>query len=223
MSFHDKPEVLDRILTEHAELEAVQIQFNYLDVANPNVQSRRCYEVCRKHGKPVLVMEPVKGGALADLPPEAAKLLDGLGGGSQASYAIRYAASQEGILAVLSGMSTLEQVEDNIRYMEDFRPLSQSEYAVLDQVREIILKQETIPCTACRYCTDGCPQQIPIPDIFDLYNRKKTYLEPGWRYGTVTKDKGKASDCIDCGQCELACPQKLEIRKLLKEAAVVFE
>ena len=223
MSFHDKPEVLDRILTEHAELEAVQIQFNYLDVANPNVQSRRCYEVCRKHGKPVLVMEPVKGGALADLPPEAAKLLDGLGGGSQASYAIRYAASQEGILAVLSGMSTLEQVEDNIRYMEDFRPLSQSEYAVLDQVREIILKQETIPCTACRYCTDGCPQQIPIPDIFDLYNRKKTYLEPGWRYGTVTKDKGKASDCIDCGQCELTCPQKLEIRKLLKEAAVVFE
>ena len=223
MSFHDTPEMLDRILTEHPELEVVQIQFNYLDEDNPNVESRRCYEVCRRHGKPVLVMEPVKGGALADLPPEAGQILEELGGGSPASYAIRYAASQEGILTVLSGMSNLAQVEDNIGYMSDFQPVTAAEEAALVRVREVILKQETIPCTACRYCTDGCPQQIPIPDIFRLYNRKKTYLEPGWGYGSLTKDKGKASDCVGCGQCEQICPQKLEIRRLLQDAAAIFE
>ncbi len=223
MSFHDTPEMLDRILTEHPELEVVQIQFNYLDEVNPNVESRRCYEVCRRHGKPVLVMEPVKGGALADLPPEAGQILEELGGGSPASYAIRYAASQEGILTVLSGMSNLAQVEDNIGYMSDFQPVTAAEEAALVRVREVILKQETIPCTACRYCTDGCPQQIPIPDIFRLYNRKKTYLEPGWGYGSLTKDKGKASDCVGCGQCEQICPQKLEIRRLLQDAAAIFE
>ena len=223
MSFHDTPEMLDRILTEHPELEVVQIQFNYLDEVNPNVESRWCYEVCRRHGKPVLVMEPVKGGALADLPPEAGQILEELGGGSPASYAIRYAASQEGILTVLSGMSNLAQVEDNIGYMSDFQPVTAAEEAALVRVREVILKQETIPCTACRYCTDGCPQQIPIPDIFRLYNRKKTYLEPGWGYGSLTKDKGKASDCVGCGQCEQICPQKLEIRRLLQDAAAIFE
>ena len=223
MSFHDTPEMLDRILTEHPELEVVQIQFNYLDEANPNVESRRCYEVCRRHGKPVLVMEPVKGGALADLPPEAGQILEELGGGSPASYAIRYAASQKGILTVLSGMSNLAQVEDNIGYMSDFQPVTAAEEAALVRAREVILKQETIPCTACRYCTDGCPQQIPIPDIFRLYNRKKTYLEPGWGYGSLTKDKGKASDCVGCGQCEQICPQKLEIRRLLQDAAAIFE
>lgn len=223
MSFHDTPEMLDRILTEHPELEVVQIQFNYLDEVNPNVESRRCYEVCRRHGKPVLVMEPVKGGALADLPPEAGQILEELGGGSPASYAIRYAASQEGILTVLSGMSNLAQVEDNIGYMSDFQPVTAAEEAALVRAREVILKQETIPCTACRYCTDGCPQQIPIPDIFRLYNRKKTYLEPGWGYGSLTKDKGKASDCVGCGQCEQICPQKLEIRRLLQDAAAIFE
>lgn len=223
MSFHDTPEVLDKILTEHPELEVVQIQFNYLDEENPNVQSRGCYEVCRKHGRQVLIMEPVKGGALADLPEEAARIFDDLNGGSHASYAIRYAASQEGVLAVLSGMSTLEQVQDNIGCMSDFQPLSGEELAAVERVREVILAQQTIGCTACRYCMDVCPQQIPIPEIFDVYNRKKRFLEPGWRYASVTRDKNKASDCVGCGACEEACPQKLEIRSLLKEAAEMFE
>ncbi len=223
MSFHDTPEFLDRVLTEHPELEIVQIQFNYLDVGNPGIQSRGVYEVCRKHGKPVLVMEPVKGGALADLPAEAAKFLDDLNGGSHASYAIRYAASQEGVVTVLSGMSTLEQVQDNIGYMSDFRPLDEKETAAVDQVREFLLGQEMIGCTTCRYCMDKCPQQIPIPEIFTCYNKKKKYLAPSWIYQDATKDKAKASDCLECGLCEEACPQKLEIRKLLKQAAEMFE
>ena len=181
MSFHDTPQVLDRILAEHPELEAVQIQFNYLDVENPNVQSRACYEVCRKHGRQVLIMEPVKGGALADLPAEAAAILDGLGGGSHASYAIRYAASQEGVLAVLSGMSTLEQVLGNVGSMTDFRPLSQAETAAVDQVRQVLLAQEVIACTACRYCMDVCPQQIPIREMLKV--AAKELETPFYRIG----------------------------------------
>ena len=223
MSFHDTPEVLDKILSEHPEIEVVQIQFNYLDVENPNVQSWGCYEVCRKHGRQVLIMEPVKGGALANLPEDAARILDGLNGGSHASYAIRYAASQEGVLAVLSGMSTIEQVQDNISYMADFQPLSETELAAVEQVRQVIMAQQTIGCTACRYCMDVCPQQIPIPEVFDVYNRKQKFLDPGWRYESVTKDKSKASDCVGCGACEEACPQKLEIRSLLKKVAEMFE
>lgn len=223
MSFHDTPEFLDQVLTEHPELEIVQIQFNYLDVANPEVQSRGVYEVCRKHGKPVLIMEPVKGGALANLPPEAGTFLDELGGGSYASYAIRYAASQEGVLTVLSGMSTLEQVRDNISYMSDFQSLTAEENAALERVRSFLLEQETIGCTACRYCMDKCPQQIPIPEIFACYNKKKQYLASEWAYVDATEGKAKASDCLACGLCEEACPQKLEIRQLLKKAAEMFE
>ncbi len=223
MSFHDTPEFLEKVLTEHPEIEVVQIQFNYLDVGNPDVQSRGVYEVCRKFGKDVLVMEPVKGGALANLPEEAAKLLEPLGGGSQASYAIRYAASQEGVITVLSGMSTLEQVQDNIGYMSEFKPLTEIETQTLDQVRELVLSQETIGCTACRYCMDKCPNQIPIPEIFDAYNQKKRYLASDWVYLGATKDKPKASDCVGCGLCEEACPQKLRIPALLKQVAEVFE
>jgi len=223
-SFHDQPEFLERVLTEHPEAEVVQIQFNYLDVANPDVESRRCYEVCRKFGKPVLVMEPVKGGALASLPAEAAAVLDGLGGGSHASYAIRYAASQEGVLYVLSGMSTMEQVQDNVAYMKDFRPLDGKELAALDRVREIVMAQETVACTACRYCVDGCPEKILIPDLFALYNQKQTYLTPGgWDYAAKTKENGRASACVGCGQCEEICPQHLPIRECLKKVAEVFE
>lgn len=222
-SFHDQPEVLDRILTEHPEVEAVQIQFNYLDVANPEVKSWDCYEVCRRHGKPVLVMEPVKGGALANLPPRAAAVLDTLGGGSHASYAIRYAASQEGVMMVLSGMSTLEQVRDNTAFMTDFRPLDEQELAALDEVREIILAQPTVGCTACRYCVDGCPRSIRIPDLFGLYNKKMVYLDPGWDYSSLVKEHGKASDCVGCGQCEEICPQHLPIRSWLEKVAATFE
>jgi len=223
-SFHDQPEFLEKVLQENPEVEVVQIQFNYLDVANPDVKSRDCYEVCRKYGKPVLVMEPVKGGALANLPPKAAAVLDTLGGGSHASYAIRYAASQEGVLKVLSGMSTLEQVQDNVGFMRDFRPLSEQELEALDQVREIVMAQETVSCTACRYCVDGCPQSILIPDLFQLYNQKQVYLTPGiWDYQAKTKDNGKASGCVGCGQCEDICPQHLPIREWLKKVAESFE
>ena len=223
-SFHDQPEFLEKVLTEHPEAEVVQIQFNYLDVANPHVESRKCYEVCRKFGKPVLIMEPVKGGALSNLPPKAAAVLDALDGGSHASYAIRYAASQEGVLKVLSGMSTLEQVQDNISFMADFQPLNAQELAALDQVREIVMAQETVACTACRYCVDGCPQKILIPDLFSLYNQKQTYLSPGnWDYLAKTKENGKASDCVGCGQCEEICPQHLPIRETLQKVAEQFE
>ena len=222
-SFHDQPEFLEKVLQENPEVEVVQLQFNYLDRDNPDVKSWGCYEVCRKYGKPVLVMEPVKGGALANLPPKAAQVLDALGGGSHASYAIRYAASQEGIIKVLSGMSTLEQVQDNVSFMKDFQPLNEQELAALDQVREILLAQETVACTACRYCVDGCPQNILSPDLFHLYNKKVVYLDPGWGYASRTRENGKASDCIGCGQCEDICPQHLPIREWLKKVAAVFE
>ena len=223
MSFHDTPEFLEKVLTEHPEIEIVQIQFNYLDVENPEVQSRGVYEVCRKFGKDVLVMEPVKGGALANLPEDAAKLLQPLGSGSQASYAIRYAASQKGVVTVLSGMSTLEQVQDNIGYMTDFQPLTETEIETLDQVRSVLLSRETIGCTACRYCMDKCPNQIPIPEIFDACNKNTLYLAPDWVYLDATRDKTKASDCVGCGLCEEACPQKLAIPQLLKKAVERFE
>jgi len=222
-SFHDQPEFLEQVLTEHPEVEVVQIQFNYLDVENPKVESRKCYEVCRKFGKPVLVMEPVKGGALANLPEQAAKVFDDLGGGSHASYAIRYAASQEGILCVLSGMSTLEQVQDNLNFMDEFRPLNEAELAACDQARAIIMAQETIPCTGCRYCVDGCPQKILIPDLLELYNKKQRFMDPGWSFGGLVKENGKPSSCIGCGQCEDICPQHLSIREYLKTVAEAFE
>lgn len=222
-SFHDHPEFLEKVLQEHPEVEVVQLQFNYLDMENPDVESRRCYEVCRKYGKPVLVMEPVKGGALAKLPAEAAKVLDDLGGGSHASYAIRFAASHEGVFRVLSGMSTLEQVEDNIQFMSEFHPLDEKELAALERVRDIITAQPSIPCTSCRYCVDGCPKEIQIPDLFGLYNQKVVYLSPGWSYESKTKDHGKASDCVGCGQCEDICPQHIPIREWLKKVAEAFE
>ena len=165
-------------------------------------------------------MEPVKGGSLANLPPEAGACLDALHGGSHASYAIRFAASQEGVFKVLSGMSNLDQVRDNLSYMEDFQPITETERQAIEQVRDIMLRQETIGCTACRYCVDGCPQGIPIPDIFKMYNQRKQYLDAGWDYEDL---KVPASRCIGCGQCEEVCPQHLPIRQYLKESAKMFE
>ena len=226
ISFHDRAEVLERILTEYPEIEVVQIQFNYVDYDDPAVQSRKCYEVCRRHGKPVLVMEPVKGGNLVNLPEEARKVLDELHGGSPASYAIRFAAGFPGMMMVLSGMSSMEQMKDNLSYMKDFQPLNETELEAVKKVQSIFRGMNLIPCTACRYCTDGCPRQIAIPDLFAVMNTKQIYHDwnADFYYNNVYTGAGRrASDCIQCGRCEKACPQHLPIRRLLTEIAAEFD
>ena len=226
ISFHDKPAVLDRILEEHPEIEAVQIQLNYTDYDDPIVESGAVYEVCRRFDKPVLIMEPVRGGSLAqNLPEEALKILSDLRGGSPASYALRYAAAFDGVFMVLSGMSSVEQAEDNIRCMRDFRPLTEQELAAVDQVREILKRQDLIACTACRYCVEGCPEQILIPRLFACLNAKKKFqdLDNYGSYVHYTAKYGKASDCIGCGQCERVCPQHLPVVAILKEVAEIYD
>ena len=225
LSFYDRPEVLEQILTEYPQIEIVQIQFNYVDYDNPTVQSRACYEVCRKFGKPVIVMEPVKGGNLVNLPEKAAEILRELHGGSLASYAIRFAASFPGIRMVLSGMSSLAQMQDNISYMKNFVPLNKRELAAIKDVQEVFNGLHLIPCTACRYCTDGCPQHIAIPDLFATMNSKKLYKDwnADYYYGIHTGPGRRASDCLKCGKCEKACPQNLPIRQLLEDVAKEFE
>jgi hypothetical protein len=226
ISFHDTPEMLDRILTDYPQIELVQIQFNYLDFDDPAIQSRAVYETARRHGKPLVIMEPVKGGRLVELPEEAESVFSALGEGSPASYAIRFAAGFEGVMMVLSGMSTIAQMEDNTAFMADFRPLDETERAAVDEVRRIFKTKNFVPCTACRYCTPGCPAGIAIPDVFAAVNAQK--LHENWDgrsyYAAVCGKAGaKASDCVGCGQCESVCPQHLEIRRLLREAAAGFE
>lgn len=225
ISFHDTADVLEKILTEVPEIEVVQIQFNYVDFESPSVESKKCYEVCRKFGKPVLIMEQVKGGSLVKLPEKAKEVFSEVGGGSPASYAIRFAASFEGVLMVLSGMSDMEQMEDNISFMKDFKPFSEEEFAAVKKVCDIFRAQKLIPCTACHYCTDGCPRQIPIPDIFACMNQRKCFGDwnSNWYYGKLTENGGKASECIKCGKCEKSCPQHLKIRELLEQCAAEFE
>lgn len=224
-SFHDTPEFLDMILTDHPEVEVVQIQFNYADYDDPSVESRRCYEVCRKHGKPVIVMEPVKGGHLVNLPDKAKEVFSSLGELSPASYAIRFAASFEGIFMVLSGMGDMQMMNDNISYMKNFEPLNNAEFEAILKVLEIVKEQGTIQCTACRYCVDGCPMSISIPDLFTCMNGKKIWN--AWNYiayyKSLTKESGAANTCIECGACEGVCPQHLPIRELLKEVSKEFD
>ena len=227
-SFHDSAEVLDQILTEHPEAEFVQLQLNYLDWEDAKVQSRKCYETAVKHGKKVVVLEPVKGGTLAKLPKKAEDVLKALHPDwSAASWAIRFVASLENVMVVLSGMSTPEQMDDNTAYMKEFEPLTEKEKQVLlGEVVDSIHEAAKIPCTACRYCVEGCPMNIAIPEYFALYNDEitdKGNPEHAKRYAELTKEHGKASDCVECGQCEGACPQHLPAITWLKKVAEVFE
>ena len=233
ISFHDSAEVLDMILTDCPQIEVVQLQFNYADYESARVQSRLCYEVCVKHNKPVLVMEPVKGGKLVNLPEEALDVFEELNkenndkAYSTASYAIRYAASFDNIIMVLSGMSNMEQMKDNLSYMKEFKPLNEKEMGAITKVQKILREQDTIPCTGCRYCAEGCPKKIDIPALFDYFNEKKIKDLPKdpERYAALTTEagKGKASDCIKCGKCEKECPQYLKIRELLEKIVAELE
>lgn len=226
ISFHDRPEVLEQILMDYPEIEVVQIQFNYMDYEDPAVQSRACYEVCVRHNKPVIVMEPVKGGNLVNLPEKAKAVLDNLHGGSPASYALRFAAGFPGMMMVLSGMSSMEQMTDNLSFMKDFQPLSETELQAVEQVQKIFRSKHLIPCTSCRYCTDGCPKHISIPDLFAIMNTKQLYHDwnADYYYNNVHTEPGrKASDCLKCGKCENVCPQHLPIRQLLVDVAKEFE
>ncbi len=229
ISFHDKAEVLDRILSEHPEVEVVQIQFNYLDYEDASVEARKVYEVCEKYNKPVLVMEPVKGGSLVNLPKEADKILRDLNGGSNANYAVRFAASFPNIAVVLSGMSNMDQMQDNISAMKEFEPLSETEMEAVKKVCETFKGLNLIPCTSCRYCIEEseCPKGIRIPDLFAALNSHEAFhnWNTAYYYDNVVTggEHGKASDCIKCGKCEKVCPQHLKIRELLPKVAAAFE
>lgn len=225
ISFHDSAETLDLILTEYPEIEAVQLQFNYFDYNSASVQGKECYEVCVKHNKPVIVMEPVHGGKLANVPEEVHKLFAELGDMSDASYAIRFAAGFDNVAMVLSGMSNTAMVEDNVSYMKDFKPLDEKEQQAVAKATEIFKAMDDIPCTGCNYCTEQCPQNIAIPDIFTCLNERNRTGNAHSDFGYANKvaDFGKASDCVKCGLCEHACPQHIEIRKLLEKAAKIFE
>lgn len=228
-SFHATPELLDRILTEHPEVDFVQLQLNYADWENPAVTSRANYEVARRHNKPIVVMEPVKGGSLAKPPARVRQLFDTAAPDmSYASWAIRYIASMPGILTILSGMSNVEQMADNLSYMrkDAFKPLDETEQEVIRKVQAALASIPSIPCTGCSYCAPGCPQNIPIPDIFEARNYQLVFEnnEKGQEtYNRWTHGKGKASDCIACGQCEGACPQQINIIERLKECSEVFD
>lgn len=220
-SFHSTPEELDAILTAHPEMEFVQLQINYADWDYPAVQSRRCYEVARKHNKPVVIMEPVKGGMLANPPESVQKILkDAEPEMSVASWAIRFAAHLDGVITVLSGMSNVQQMQDNLSYMKDFKSLTAEEEQTLKQAQEELARIPLIPCTTCNYCAKVCPMNIGISGSFTAMNYYTLYNDlaaarhqENWLVGK--HDKKKAAECIKCGACEKACPQHIKIREEL--------
>ncbi|MBQ9827843.1 MAG: aldo/keto reductase [Lachnospiraceae bacterium] len=229
MSFHDRADVLELILQENPEIEAVQIQFNYYDYDSPSIESRKVYDVARKYDKAVFIMESLRGGSLVKhMPDEAIAEFAKIGGGTPASYGYRFAGSFEGVELVLSGASTVEQIKENIEIFKDFKPLTEEEMETVFRVRDILKGQDFIDCTACRYCVDGCPQGLLIPDIFACYNAVTQFPSDTWStecyyHEDITNNNNKASDCIKCGACELTCPQELPIRELLEKCVERFE
>ena len=225
-SFHADPDLLEDLLEEHPDAEFVQLQINYADWDNPGVASRRNWEICKAHHKPVMIMEPVKGGILADPIPEVRAVFDASGTDvSYASWALRFAAGLDNVHAVLSGMSSLAQMEDNLKTMKDFRPLDNAEMQLIRKAQQALDADKSIPCTSCHYCTRGCPMDIPIPEIFNVINRRKG--SPEFRtvreYTIVTTGRGAAGSCIACGQCEAACPQGLPVISLLQQCKTELE
>lgn len=226
-SYHGSPELLIDVLDRHPEAEFVQIQLNYLDRTNPVVRSQELYDILSERKIPIIVMEPVRGGMLADLGDEINNEFKKVRPeNSVTSWALRYVGSLPGVMTILSGMSSEEQMDDNIATFTGFEPLSQDEMALIDRITEKILAIPQIGCTSCKYCCDGCPMNISIPDVFRTINTLRRYPDD-WRsknfYSGLIQRSGKASDCIACGQCEAVCPQHLSIIDLLKEAAGILD
>lgn len=227
-SFHDSPELLDELLTAHPETEFVQLQLNYLDWDSDTVRARENYEVCEKHGKPVVVMEPVKGGLLADLSKAEMDILTRIDPeASASSWALRFAASLPNVMMVLSGMSSLAQMDENTAVMGDFRPLNDGEADMLGRVADSLSGNASVGCTGCAYCTESCPKQIPIPKYFSLFNKQKRFGDKsnsGLYYrNEVNRGHSRASDCVKCGACAAQCPQHLDIPDLMAGVAGEFD
>ena len=226
-SFHAPPEELEEILSKHPETEFVQLQINYLDWDNPGIQSRKLYEIARKYNTPIVIMEPVKGGLLASDTSQITELLRSANpNASMASWALRYAAQLEGVFVTLSGMSTYEQLLDNINTFADLQPISDDEQAVLDKAAEILKAIPSITCTSCRYCVDSCPSLIHIPKMFDIYNNYLVYntiANLDSEYRMWTRNGGKAGDCTSCRVCESICTQKLEISDKMAKISELFD
>ena len=228
-SFHDQASLLDRVLTENPDMDFVQLQVNYLDWDDPSIQSRECCEVARRHGVPIVVMEPVKGGLLADVPDDVREMYSELEPSfSPATWAIRFAASVEGVETVLSGMSDMEQLEENISCLDGFTVFDDEHRDMIGRAKASIRSYFAVPCTACRYCMGSCPNDIPIADYISLYNAEKANPKEGFSlqkayYGNISKVHGRASDCIGCGECERNCPQHLRISEIMGDVADLFE